>query len=152
MARILVVDGDEKVRSAYAEDLEREGHEVLTASTGFVALRLVKEHEPDIVITEVRLPGMDGVDLMGRILAEQHEILVILNSISAYYKENFLSWAADACLTKSASTLELRGTVMELLTSATGRKKVGRGRENPTKMPGPDVVPRIREQRGAIES
>lgn len=120
MARILVVDGDERFRLVCAEDLEYEGHEVLTAATGLDALRLVEEHLPDMVITEVQLPGMDGLDLMGRLLARHRGIIVILNSGSSYYKENFLSWAADACLTKSAGTLELRTKVRELQNTKTG--------------------------------
>lgn len=142
MARILIVDGDEKARSACAEDLEREGHEVLTASTGFVALRIVEEHAPEIVITEVRLPGMDGLDLMGRLLAAHRGLRVILNSSASYYKENFLSWAADACLTKSPCTLELRGKVMELLNTSIARKRIAKSCSDPNTMCEPDEAPR----------
>jgi CheY-like chemotaxis protein len=115
MAQILVVDADERARTLCSRDLEHEGHVVLTASTGFEALRLAEEHAPDVVITEVRLPGMDGLDLMGRLLASHRRIRVILVSRTSHYQENFLSWVADACITKSSTTLELRGKLRELL-------------------------------------
>lgn len=117
MAHILIVDADESFRSACLNDLGEEGHDVLTAATAFEALRLVEERVPDVVITEVRLPGMDGLDLMARLLAKHRGIRVILNSASAYYKDNFLSWVADVCLTKSSGTRELRQRLRELLDS-----------------------------------
>ena len=115
MAQILFVDADERSRSRCSKDLEHEGHAVITASTGFEALRLAEEHAPDVVITAVRLPGMDGLDLMGRLLASRRQIRVILFSGSSGYQENFLSWVADACITKSSTTVELQGKLRELL-------------------------------------
>jgi CheY-like chemotaxis protein len=115
MAQVLLVDADEQARSICLKDLVREGHVVQTASTGFEALRLVDEHVPDVVITEVRLPGMDGLDLMGRLLASHRRIRVILVSGSTHYQENFLSWVADACITKSSTTTELRSKLREVL-------------------------------------
>lgn len=115
MARILVVDNDKTFRLTCAEDLELEGHDVFTAETGFDALRLDEEHALDMVITEVRLPGMDGLELMSRLLAKHRGIIVILNSCSSRYKESFLSWAADAYVMKSADIRELRAKVRELL-------------------------------------
>lgn len=115
MAKILFVDGDERYRIACAHELELDGHEVHTAASGFDALPLTERLALDVVITEVRLPGMDGLDLMGRVLAKNRAIIVILHSACSYYKENFLSWAADACLTKSTDLLELRRIVRERL-------------------------------------
>ena len=115
MAQILIVDGDERYRSRCSGDLEREGHEVTTASNGFDALRAVERHVPDVVITEIQLPGMDGLDLMSRLLAEHRQVIVILNSASLHYKESFMSWAADGFVAKSVEGLELRTTVEALL-------------------------------------
>ena len=118
MARILVVDADVRERTACARDLELDGHDVLTAPTGFDALRLAEEHVPEIVITEVRLPGMDGLDLMCRLLSRVPRPIVILHSRSSWHRDSFLSWAADADLTKADDTSELRAKVRELLESA----------------------------------
>jgi DNA-binding response OmpR family regulator len=115
MARILVVDPDPRPRVACAEDLRREGHEVLTAATGFEALRLVRDRAPQLVVTEVRLPGMDGIELMCRLVAKEQPPIVILHSASLAHRDSFLSWVADADLRKGADTSELRAKVQELL-------------------------------------
>jgi DNA-binding response OmpR family regulator len=115
MALILVVDGDERFRTSCAQGLAREGHDVLTATEGFEALRLVDDRVPDVVITEVRLPGMDGLDLMSRLLADHRRVVVVLVSGSSYYKHDFQSWVADACLTKPIDVPGLQGVVRELL-------------------------------------
>jgi DNA-binding response OmpR family regulator len=140
MARILVVDGDERYRLVCSRNLEREGHEVLTAATGVEALRLADEHIPDMVITEIQLPGMDGLDLMARLLARRRGILVILNSKSSYYKDNFMSWTADACLTKSVDNRELSAKVRELLN---GQAAEGKG---PVSLRDKELGPHVRER------
>ena len=118
MARILIVDNDDRYRHACALDLRNEGHDVVTAASGFDALRSIDSAAPELVITEVQLPGMDGLDLMGRLLERDRGLIVILNSASCRYKDNFMSWAADACCQKSEDGRELRATVRRLL----GRK------------------------------
>jgi DNA-binding response OmpR family regulator len=115
MARILVVDADEQCRSAFEDDLRHEGHEVWTAANEWDALRLADEHPPDLLVTEVQLPGPDGLDLMARVLKTHRDIRVVLISDSPHYKDNFLSWAADACLSKTGGTWNLLATVRELL-------------------------------------
>jgi DNA-binding response OmpR family regulator len=117
MAKILIVDGDERFRQACFCDLCREGHEVRLASTGFEALASADERRPDLVISEVGLPGMDGLDLMARLLARHRGIKIILNSRSPGYKDSFMSWAADACLIKSTDDREVLAKVRELMTA-----------------------------------
>ena len=115
MAHILVVDSDTKCLRACAGDLDRDGHVVRTASNGAEALRSVARRRPDVVVTEVDMPGMDGIDLMTRVLASDRYIRVVLNCRSAYHKDSFLSWAADAYVVKSPDNHELRTKLAELL-------------------------------------
>ena len=129
MARILIVDGDERFRLACEQELRLDGHEVLGAGTGFDALALVDRPTPDVLIAEVQLPGMDGLDLMSRVLAKDRGVIVILNSSSTCYKDNFLSWAADACLTKSGDLFELRRIVRERLEARRFRERAGPRKE-----------------------
>jgi DNA-binding response OmpR family regulator len=148
MARILVVDGDERYRLVCSETLERQGHEVWTAATGVEALRVTDEHLPDMVITEIQLPGMDGLDLMARLLERHRGILVILNSKSSYYKDNFMSWAADACLTKSVDSRELSAKIRELLNrqGADMTQASGSRGKSPIKPANKDLGPHVRER------
>jgi DNA-binding response OmpR family regulator len=115
MATILLVDGDRRYRAACSEDLQREGHRVLTASSGFEALQLFAEQAPEAVVTEVHLPGRDGIELICQLLDMKPRPIVVLNSESSYHRDSFLSWAADADLRKTSDTSELRVALAELL-------------------------------------
>ncbi|MEW5733770.1 MAG: sigma-54 dependent transcriptional regulator [Thermodesulfobacteriota bacterium] len=61
MARILVVDDDAQLRQSFERLLKAEGHDVYAAGTGEAGIVIVKEHVPDLVVMDVRLPGMDGL-------------------------------------------------------------------------------------------
>src|SRR4051812_14568141 len=60
--RILVVDDEEGLRQSLAANLELEGYEVIEASNGYDAIELVERMPFDLVITDVRMPGINGVD------------------------------------------------------------------------------------------
>ncbi|MFN7134379.1 MAG: response regulator, partial [Myxococcales bacterium] len=61
--RILLVDDDALVRTAYTRALESRGHEVETTHAGELAVGLLARRDFDVVLTDVRMGGMDGVDL-----------------------------------------------------------------------------------------
>jgi len=61
MAEILIVDDDLHLRQSFEKLLAGEGHTVRAASTGEAGIKLVKEHSPDLVVMDVRMPGMDGL-------------------------------------------------------------------------------------------
>ena len=69
---------------------------------------------------DIRLPGMDGLEAMSRVLDRNPRLPIILNSAYSSYKDSFMSWSADAYVVKSADTGELRARVRELLS---GRKE-----------------------------
>jgi two-component system, response regulator, stage 0 sporulation protein F len=120
MPRILVVEDEKNLRLLYKHDLEQEGYDVITAASAVEGLEALETRSPDLVILDIRMPGMDGLEAMGRILEKHPKIPVILNSAYSSYKDNFLSWAADAYIIKSADTTELRGKVRELLAALPG--------------------------------
>src|SRR5262245_54956562 len=65
--KILVVDDEAAARSALAELLRDEGYVVHTAGDGFKALGQLDEWSPDVVVTDVQMPGMSGIELMEKI-------------------------------------------------------------------------------------
>jgi CheY-like chemotaxis protein len=69
VASILVVDDDACVRALLRGLLEAEGHEVRTVDDGFQALRAVPAQRPDCVLLDVRMPGMDGHEVLARLRA-----------------------------------------------------------------------------------
>jgi DNA-binding NtrC family response regulator len=77
-ARILVVDDEPNARSALAEILKTEGYAVETAGDGFKALARFSDFDPDIVLTDLKMPGLDGVELMAKLKEQDAELPVVL--------------------------------------------------------------------------
>lgn len=115
MSKILVVEDERSLRLLYTMDLERDGHVVVAAADGAEGLRLFDSETPDLVVLDIRLPGMDGLDAMGRMLDHNPRIPIVLNTGCSSFKDNFLSWVADSYVIKSSDTGELRAKIRELL-------------------------------------
>ena len=113
--KILVVDDEENQRTLYAQEFEADGYEVIEAENGRVALEKAASERPDIVVLDICMPGMDGIEALGRILSADYHVPVILNTAYDGYRENFMSWAADAYVVKSADLTELKRTVRDIL-------------------------------------
>jgi DNA-binding response OmpR family regulator len=67
MPTILVVDDHEEIQDALAEILEEEGHQVLQAVDGLEALEVISSSRPDVVLLDIAMPGMDGLDTLRRL-------------------------------------------------------------------------------------
>ncbi len=115
MTTILLVEDDKNQRLLYEQELRQEGYEILTAIDGKDALEKVQEQLPDIVVMDINLPRMDGIEAIGRILSMNKEIPVIINTAYSNYKDSFMSWAADAYIVKSSDLSELKGKIKEVL-------------------------------------
>ena len=76
--RILLVDDEEGIRKVLGISLEDLGYQVAFASDGIQALKLYREHQPPIVITDIKMPAMDGIDLLKNIKAENPDTEVIM--------------------------------------------------------------------------
>ena len=82
MRRVLVVDDEENLRLVVRTFLKREGYEVEVAATGEEALRLVETFGPDVILTDVRMPKMGGLELLATLKAKGIDATVIV--MSAY--------------------------------------------------------------------
>jgi two-component system response regulator (stage 0 sporulation protein F) len=115
MKTILVVDDDDAIRMLIEVELAEEGYRILTASNAKDALKMVEKEDLDLVILDIRMPGMDGLEALPRMLGLKQGLKVILNTAYSQYQESFMSWAADAYVIKSADLSELKAKVKELL-------------------------------------
>jgi len=130
MNKILIAEDERNLRNLYLVELQEEGYTVVVASDGREALDLFRKERPDLVVLDILMPGMDGLELMGLMLAEQNQVPVILNTAYPAYKDNFLSWSADAYVIKSADLRELKREIRRLLDEhARGEKEQGPGAE-----------------------
>jgi len=113
--KILVVEDEESLRLLYEEELKSEGYEVLTAGNGREAIELLETEKPDLILLDIVMPVMDGMEALGRIVGKERRIPIILNTSYSGYRQDFMSWAADAYVTKSADLSELKKKIRELL-------------------------------------
>jgi two-component system response regulator (stage 0 sporulation protein F) len=113
--KILIVEDEEGLRLLYEEELKAEGHEVFTASNGKEAIQKLEEKKPDLIILDIVMPVMDGLEALGQIVRKERKIPIILNTSYPGYRQDFISWAADAYVTKSTDLDELKKKVKELL-------------------------------------
>jgi CheY-like chemotaxis protein len=77
LARILVTEDEEIVRKAILTVLRRGGHDVVEAVTGEEALRLYREHSTDLVIVDIVLPGIDGLQVIQELRREHDRVKII---------------------------------------------------------------------------
>ncbi len=120
MKKILLVEDDKHLQFLIKEELNDDGYDVSVASDGKEALSLLfdgKEPEPDLIILDIRMPRMDGIDTMGHILKSKVDRPVIIHSAYASYKDNPMAMAADAYVLKSHDFSLLKDTISELLNS-----------------------------------
>jgi two-component system, response regulator, stage 0 sporulation protein F len=115
MKTILVADDDEGIRNLLKAELTDDGYRVLTASNARDALKIVEQEPLDLVVLDIRMPGMDGLEALPRILGMKEDLPVILNTAYSQYKESFMSWAADAYIVKSSDLTELKEKIKELI-------------------------------------
>lgn len=113
--KVLVIDDDKNLRALYQQELSDDGYEVQLADSGQAGLSQIAKVRPDIVVLDISMPGMDGIETMNRILAENKSLPVILNTAYSNYKDNFMTWSADAYVVKSPDLTELRAKIKELL-------------------------------------
>jgi two-component system, NtrC family, sensor kinase len=109
MTRVLVVDDEESIRNMMRMNLELDGYEVLTARDGADALEQFEQKPPEVVLLDVRMPGMDGIEVLGRMKALNPEVEVII--ITGHGDMDM----AIECLRKQASNFLTKPVGEELL-------------------------------------
>jgi CheY-like chemotaxis protein len=113
--KILVVEDNENQRLLYHDELAEAGYEVILAANGKEALNQLDSAEPHLVILDIVMPVMDGMEALGRIIRKYRDIPVILNTSYPGYRDDFMSWGVDAYVIKSGDLEELKRKVREIL-------------------------------------
>jgi DNA-binding response OmpR family regulator len=115
MRRVLLVEDEANQRLLFQEALEDEGYLVDTAGDGVEALERFAEARPDVVVLDLMMPRMDGIELLSTMLAEDSSIPVVIHTAYSGYRDNFMTWSADAYVVKSSDLTELKARVGEVL-------------------------------------
>jgi two-component system alkaline phosphatase synthesis response regulator PhoP len=116
MAKILVVDDEPSIVRLVKSYLEAEGYQVLTASDGATGLKSALANKPDLVVLDIMLPGMDGLEVLSR-LREESSVYVILLTAKTEEMDKVvgLSVGADDYVSKPFSPRELTARVKAAL-------------------------------------
>jgi len=124
-ARILVVDDEPHIRRSLKVSLESNGYAVETAATGEQALTTFFNHHPDVVIVDLRLPGMTGGEVTRRLREASSVPIIVLSVINdERQKVDALEAGADDYVTKPFGTEELLARIRSLLRRVAGAHNV----------------------------
>jgi two-component system cell cycle response regulator DivK len=112
---VLVVEDNERNMKLLRDVLAARGYQTLEATSGSVAVELARAHAPDVVLMDVQLPELDGVEALRRIRADVHIASVPVIALTAQAmdgdRERFLEAGFDGYLPKPVDVLELLAVV-----------------------------------------
>jgi CheY-like chemotaxis protein len=112
---VLVVDDDAMIRRLVRDVLEVDDVTVVEARDGEVALALIDETRPALVVLDIMMPGLDGVEVCRRVDHARVKVLVLTARDDPSLEEECRAAGANAFLTKPFSSIDLLDKVVELL-------------------------------------
>jgi two-component system cell cycle response regulator DivK len=116
-ARVLVVEDNEKNMKLLRDVLAATGYRALEAATGTHAVELAVEHVPDLVLMDIQLPDIDGVEALSRLRADERTASIPVLALTAQAmqgdRERFLAAGFDGYISKPVNVVELLGIVKQ---------------------------------------
>ena len=116
---ILVVEDDDKSRKLVRDLLTVKGYEIIEAETGEEGVRLAQERRPGLVLMDIRLPGIDGIQALGRLRAEvatrEIPVMALTASVMAGDRQRVLDAGFDAFQSKPIHIRDFVAAVEQLL-------------------------------------
>ncbi len=124
--KVLVVDDEESILTLIKYNLEKAGLRAITAENGERALEIIKEENPDLIILDIMLPGIDGVEICKRLRKEDYHIPILMLTAKDEEIDKILGLeiGADDYMTKPFSTRELMARVKAMLRRSLQYKEV----------------------------
>ena len=130
MTKILVIDDEPSIINLVSAYLKPEGYEVFTASDGNAGLKAARAFKPDLIILDLMLPGIDGIDVLSRLRRESDVYIIMLTARSEETDKVIgLSVGADDYVTKPFSPRELVARVKAALRRLNTGTGAGQERE-----------------------
>ena len=109
--KVVVVDDQDMIREVLVETLQLSGYEAFQGCNGDEGLRLVEEHSPELVITDIRMPGMDGFEFSRRIRETSEARILMLSGLDEQQHECDSTGLIDAFMTKPIMLQEFLSVV-----------------------------------------
>jgi two-component system response regulator MprA len=125
MATVLIVDDDQKLLKMLRRTLVYEGFDVVTATDGHEALAQVDAHQPDVIVLDWLMPGLDGIGVMERLRAAHDETMILMLTARDAIEDRVegLESGADDYLVKPFAPAELLARVHALLRRSAAAEK-----------------------------
>ena len=115
--RVLVVEDNEKNMKLFRDVLDASGYRTLEATTGGEAVAMASEHTPDLVLMDIQLPDLDGVQALNRLRADPRTATIPIVALTAQAmhgdRERFLSAGFDGYISKPVNVRDFIGIVRE---------------------------------------
>ena len=128
--RVLIVEDNEKNMKLFRDVLSAKGYRTLEATSGAQAIELALEHAPDLVLMDIRLPDVDGVEALGRLRSDERTTSIPVVAVTAQAmrgdRERFLAAGFDGYVPKPVDIAELAATVREHCEGGARMTEVGR--------------------------
>ncbi len=116
---ILVVEDNDKNRKLVRDVLTFKGYEIIEAETGEEGLRLARDRHPSLIMMDIRLPGIDGVETLRQLRAEEATrdipVMALTASVMTADQQRITQAGFDACQAKPISVKDFMATVERLV-------------------------------------
>jgi DNA-binding NtrC family response regulator len=151
--KLLVVDDEHLIRWSLEQNLKKHGYEVVTAGTGEDALRLVREEQPDLVLLDIQLPGISGIDVLEKIKEHDEDIIVIMVTANSGLENavNAMRLGAFDYISKPFNLDELSIIIKKALENSDLKQEVVRLRTETKKSGPPNIIGESRQIKSLME-
>ncbi len=140
--KLLVVDDEHLIRWSLEQNLKKQGYDVVTAGSGEDALRMVREEQPDLVLLDIQLPGISGIDVLEKIKDHDDDIIVVMVTANSGLENavNAMRLGAYDYVSKPFNLDELSIIVKKALETSDLKQEVVRLRTETKKNGPPNII------------
>ncbi|BCG45529.1 Two-component system response regulator protein [Citrifermentans bremense] len=151
--KIMVVDDEHLIRWSLEQNLKKQGYEVFTAGTGEDALRLARDEQPDLVLLDYHLPGINGLEVLQRLKELDEEILVIMVTAQGGLETavNTMRHGAYDYINKPFNLDEMALVIRKALETSELRREVVQLRSEHKKQGPPKILGNSKHMRNVLE-
>ena len=151
--KILVVDDEHLIRWSLEQNLKKQGYEVTSAGSGEDALRMVREDQPDLVLLDIQLPGINGLEVLERTKEIDEEIIVIMVTAHGGLETavNAMRLGAYDYINKPFNLDEMAIVIKKALETSDLRREVARLRSEQKKIGPPQIIGNSKHMKNVLE-
>ena len=140
--KILVVDDEHLIRWSLEQNLKKQGYEVATAANGEDALRMAREEQPDLMLLDINLPGMNGIEVLEKVKEFDEDVVVIMVTAHGGLETavNAMRMGAYDYVSKPFNLDELSIIIKKALETSDLKREVARLRSESKKAVPPNII------------